>query len=419
MAAFNYHQLIRQVPPHTWQFYFRSRKIALPDGFAWDMPVPKLTDALIASIEALDAPHAVIIHAELRRVHALATSRGVDALRNVASPDAAIHEDFPQLTSNAERALWVMINWPDLFETAETVHQVNLRVGKRGWKRLQIAPCETLFRGPEDIRALETALAEAFTPRKGVPRACQIDMLDRHLDGGMQLGMLIEDDPQRQLEFGDDNRAHWRDTRPPTRMDLVFYPASGVIDMLASGGAKAQKKVLDHFANHVLKKPVTPQMIKQPMFYLNRLRDGFELFDDSDIDLAACRIEQIRLSQIKLRANVAPHCDYSIKPPTEKDAPDVLACLKAHQIDGRLMSQGFNIQEAVVSLYFLPTEIGKAGRALHIELRQSGVSNLRDMEEADAKLVQALLIAWGVMQPQPIVENASADANTRLTAMQQ
>lgn len=415
MAAFNYHQLIRQVPPRTWQYYFQSRKIALPDDHDWGVPVSKLIETLIVAIDALDALEAKLIHAELRRVHALANSRGVDALRNVAKPDSAVHEDFPQLSSDAERALWVMVNWPDLFETAETVYQVNLRLGRRGWKRLQITPCDTLFRGPDDIKALELALAEAFTPRKGAPRACQIDMLDRHLDGGMQLGMLIEDDPQRQLEFGEDNRAHWRDTRPPTRLDLVFYPASGVIDLLASGGVKAQQKVLTQFAKHVLKKPIDPQKIKQPMFYLNRLRDGFELFDDSQVDLAAYRVDHIRWSQAKLRAIAAPHCDYSIKPPTDKVAPDVLACLKAHQIDRRLMSHGFNIQEAVVTLYFLPAELGKAGRVLHIEIKQSGVSNLRDMEESDAKLVQALLIAWGIMQPVSSAENASDAADTLLT----
>ena len=41
---------------------------------------------------------------------------------------------------------------------------------------------------------------------------------------------------------------------------------------------------------------------------------------------------------------------------------------------------------------------GKASRVLHIDLKQSGISNLRDMEEADARLVESLLRALGVMQ---------------------
>jgi hypothetical protein len=134
------------------------------------------------------------------------------------------------------------------------------------------------------------------------------------------------------------------------------------------------------------------------MFFLNRLRDGFELFDNSECDLAAHRVEHIRLSQAKVRAIHPPICDYLIKPPGEKDAPDVLACLTAQQISPILMGQDFNIIDAVVSLYFEPVQPGKASRVLHVDLKQSGISNLRDMEEADARLVESLLRALGVMQ---------------------
>lgn len=62
------------------------------------------------------------------------------------------------------------------------------------------------------------------------------------------------------------------------------------------------------------------------------------------------------------------------------------------------MGSCFNIVEATVSLHFLPDLPGKSGRTLHAELRQNGISNLRDLEENDVKLVEALLCAWGVMQ---------------------
>jgi len=84
------------------------------------------------------------------------------------------------------------------------------------------------------------------------------------------------------------------------------------------------------------------------------------------------------LSQAKVRAIHPPICDYLIKPPGEKDAPDVLACLTAQQISPILMGQGFNIIDAVVSLYFEPVQPGKASRVLHVDLKQSGISNLRD-----------------------------------------
>lgn len=398
MAAFNYRQLIHQVPPRTWRFYFQSRKIDLPDDHDWSMPSSKLIPALVEAINGLNSKLSKRTYSELRRVHDMSSQRGIDAFRNSAKPDATLHDDLPQLSSDAERALWVMANWPELFAAAEAIHHVNQRVGKRGWKRLHVPPSENLYRDPEDVRALELALANAFTPRKGTQRACQIDSLDRHLDGGLQMGILIEDNAQRQLEFADDNRAHWRDVRPPMSMDVVIYPASGVIDILAPGGAKIQNAVLSHLGKHIFRKVLQPQSIKRPMFFLNRLRDGFDLFDDSQIDLGTHRVEHIRLSQAKVRSSLSPHCDYIIKPPGDKDAPDVVDCVKSHRVDQSFMSQGFNIVEAVITLYFLPVENSKASRVLHIDLKQAGVSNLRDMDEADAKLVEALLTAWSVMQ---------------------
>lgn len=398
MAAFNYRQLIRQVPARTWQFYFQARKIDLPVDHDWAMPVEKLAKRLIAAVEALETDRTKTILDELRRVHTFANRRGIYALRNAAMPGAALHDDFHELTSDAERALWVMTNWPELFGVADAFLAVDLRIGARGWKRLKIPPCEHLFRDREDIDALRLALATAFTPRKGTPRACQIETLDRHLDGGVQLGILIEDNPQRQLEFGADDLTHWRDTRPPMTIDLVLYPASGVIDILGPGGQKMRTTVLALFGTHILKKAIQPQAVAQPMFFLNRLRDGFELFDDSEVDLVAHRVEHIRCSQARVRSTQAPSCDYIIKPPGEMEAPDALACPRLHQVDQRLMSQGFNLIEAVVTLYFLPTGKARKGRVLHIELKQGGISNLRDMTEDDAKLAEALLQAWGVME---------------------
>ncbi|MCB1943744.1 MAG: hypothetical protein KDI53_17145 [Candidatus Accumulibacter sp.] len=398
MAAFNYHQLVRLVPARTWQFYFEARKIDLPVDHDWAMPFELLVKGLIVALEALDADLARTIYAELRRVHTLANRRGMFALRNAARPEAALHEDFAQLTSDAERALWTMLQWPDLFDTADAFLSVDLQIGVRGWKRLKISPCDQIFRGPEEINALRLALASAFTPRKGTLRACEIVTLDRHLDGGVQFGILIEDNPQRKAEFGDDDRVRWRDIRPPESMDVVIYPASGVIDILAPGGERTRKILLTHFAQHVFKRTIQPQAIAQPMFFLNRLREGFELFDDSEVDLAAHRVEHIRLSQVRVRSKLAPSCDYLIKPPGAKDAPDVLACVQSQGLEQTLMRSAFNIVEATVTLHFLPVGTKKRGRAAHIELKQGGISNLRDLTEDEAKLAEALLQAWGVME---------------------
>ena len=46
MAAFNYRQLIRQIPARTWEFYFQSRKLELPGELAGDKLVSTVIDIM-------------------------------------------------------------------------------------------------------------------------------------------------------------------------------------------------------------------------------------------------------------------------------------------------------------------------------------------------------------------------------------
>jgi hypothetical protein len=110
----------------------------------------------------------------------------------------------------------------------------------------------------------------------------------------------------------------------------------------------------------------------------------------------------MRLSECKVRSITLPQCDYLIKPVAGRDAPDALACIRA-QKNETLMGQGFNIIDAVVTVYFLAPVGERVGRVLHIGLKPVGISNLRDMDEVDAQFAQALMRALGVMQDPPKV----------------
>ena len=400
MAAFNYRDLVRLIPPRSWQFYFNARFIELPKGAAWDQTVESLQTPILVALEDLTDAKQVAIYAELRRVKALADLRGIQALRNSVPLGDAMLEDFEHHVSDAERALWAMSNWPTRFAIAEAFINADVDVGKRIWRRIHFPPGQVLHCTPADIDPLRQALAEAFTPRKGRPRACEIDVLTRHLDGGVQFDIRVEDDLQRNLEFGADDRTLWRDIRPPLRMTVIIYPDSGVMDLLVFGGEKARKKILAPLGTHVFKRPIEPVAVPQPLFLLNRLREGVNPDEHSGLDLRDHGVEKVRLSECRVRSTMPPLCDYQIKPPADKNEPDALDCAQSQHTQ-TLLSGGFNIISAAVSLYFDPVGDSKKGRTLHIGLKPTGISNLSDMEEADARLAETLMLALGVMQDPP------------------
>lgn len=398
MTAFNPRYLARQVPASTWRSYLISRSIAIPESFDWSAEEKAFSDALIGLFEGLKPAHQVRLHAELRRVHALSTAKGMDAFLNASDQDSTLREELASLRNDAERALWVLVHWMNTFLTAEVMLQFDLGVGKRSWKRQAIQVSELVSRDPADIEGLQAALSAVLSQRKGPRRACQVDVCDRHLDGGVQVSVYLEDDPNDLVEFVEEGMCR-RTTRPVAHLALVYYSDSGLVDSVGRGGAKVHRALVTLFARHLLGQEVRPEAVKQPMFFLNRLRYGLDLPEDSDIDPAALGIEHIRLRRARLRSTRAPIGDFWVGASTEPTEPCALGMSRAHLRDRDLFRGPFNLVEALVTVYFRAPGAGKRGRVLNIELKQSGISNLQDMEEGDAKLAERLLRAWRVCQP--------------------
>jgi hypothetical protein len=398
MTAFNPRHLVREIPARTWQAYLTSRSVAIPEAFDWDVDETVFCEALIALLERLEPGQQARLQAELRHVHALATTRGMDAILNASDNAAAIREDVALLRNPAERALWVLVHWPDTFMGAEALLRFDLGVGKRSWKRQTINVTAPVSREAVDVSALEQALSGVLSRRKGPRRACRVDICDRHLDGGVQVSVYLEDDPNDLVEFVGDGMRR-RTTRPATNLALVYYPDSGLVDTVGRGGARVHQPLVALFARHLLKQEVEPQAVRQPMFHLNRLRHGLELPEGSDLDLAAYGVERIRLRQARLRSTQAPVCDLWVSVPADGSTTCALSASSEHLGDQDVFHGPYNIIEALISITFVPTEPGKRGRVLNIDLKQSGISNLRELDEADAQLAEWLLRAWRVSEP--------------------
>lgn len=73
------------------------------------------------------------------------------------------------------------------------------------------------------------------------------------------------------------------------------------------------------------------------------------------------------------------------------------------------MRRGFAISEAIIAIHFAPSAPSKAGRVLVLRLKRDGVSNLPDLDPADAALVTRLLAAWGVSDAVPVDDNARVE----------
>lgn len=399
MSAFNLQHLIREVPGKTWRDYLAARAIEVSPDFDWAAEEVPLAAALMAEFTRIaDHERVAAIHAELRRVHRLGNPKGVYALLNASHNCPELQETFEQLCNPLERALWALVHRPADFPIAERMLQFDRGFGTRAWKRHAIQVSEPVSRQADDVRAFQDKVSQLMSRRKGPQRACQVDICDRFLDGGVQVSLYIEDDPNDVVEFVEADMKR-RTTRPAGSMALVYHPLTGLVDSIGRGGAKVRVGVVTLFAKHLLKRDVKPAEVKQPMFHLNRLRYGLNFLDDRTFDPAAQGVDHIRLRQARLRSTKPPLGDFWVEAPADPDQASAYEFSAAHLGDWDLFRSDFNLIEAVISVQFVPSEPGKAGRVLSIALKHTGVSNLRDLSETDAQFAEALLKALQVSEP--------------------
>jgi len=413
--AFHLKQVLTLASASLWQALFAQNGMqAKPE--VWALEGKALAAALVALMDELaQAQAAVVAHVlvQIQRVHALSVRSGIDALHNVSAPASPLHAAFAALACDQERALWALVHQPEVFGLAELVLGADQRMGKRGWQRLMIPQAEQVFTGSADMAALERTLSELFSKRRQAPRVCEIDAFERHLDGGLQLRILIEDDTQRNLEFGEDDRTHWRSVRPPVAIDLIYLRSSGITDVIAPGGTRVRDQVVSAFGKHVLRQMVTARQVSVPRYLLNRLKQGLVL-PGSPAELArlhplALSIAKVRLLSAKLRAITAPAMDVTFKAPPDASVPDVLEGIASRQLTAPFLGSGFDVIDAVVSVFFIGDGLGKTHKPLHIELKPTGIANLREMEEPDQHLALSLLQLWGVM----LSDQAASEAHDR------
>lgn len=399
MNAFNLNHLIREVPGGAWRDYLAARNIQVSTDFDWMADEVGLAAALREQFRCIEDPERrAAVHAELRRVHTLGSSSGVWAMRNASKNPPEVQEAFEQLANHAERALWMLLHRPDDFHIAERMLRFDHGVRKRGWKRHAIKVTEPVSREAVDQQALQAALSQFMTRRNGPRRICWVESHDRFLDGGVQISVYIEDDPNDELEvIHEDMRRRTR--RPVDNFALVYYPMTGLIDSIGRGGSRIHVGVIKLFAAHLLKRDVQPEAVKQPLFHLNRLRYGFNFPGDAEFSLADHGVDCLQLRRARFESTTPPRGRVTIEMPAAADGADAYAFSQTHLRSEDLFRPDMNLIEVVIGVYHFPTEPGKQGHAFAIELKHTGVSNLQHLAEADAQLAETLLNVMRVSEP--------------------
>jgi hypothetical protein len=310
----------------------------------------------------------------------------------VCSTEAAIVAAFEALESPEERALWLYVNSAAKFNAAVIARWFDEGLTRDSSQRWTLPACPGLTLSDADQSAIAARVASFFLQRFGYGRNYQPYVVPRHLEGSLLFVIDLSDHAS--------NRAVWVNgnlKRGPLILSrtlvLNYHLATGRSETVAPGGEEAQKVLVDAFTEHGLKKKGTAKKITRETYRLESLRNGVDIFDRESIGLDQPRLKSIAVLEMEsgLRST------FEVMGRGNQASADQL--VKAAYPTDDPLNRKWLIVGAHIELPFYP-EAGHGStqqKTLRLSFNRKGQANLHKFSQAERKLIEPLLVEWGLV----------------------
>lgn len=402
----NFRGFLRNLPVNTdlMREFLAEHLFDAKDAVDWSADEPTLAAALADAIEA--HPDTAVrddLIAALEQVAQLADGPGTRQMLTVCGTDPKIAAAFQSLESPEERALWLYVHAPGKFNEAVVARLFDDGLTRDSSQRWTLPAYPDLHLDEAVQNAIAAAVAGFYLKRFGYGRNHKPYVVPRHLEGAILFVIDLADHAC--------NRAVWVNghlRRGPLILSrtlvLNYQLATGRTETVAPGGADAHKVLVEAFAEHGLKKKGVAKRITRQTYRLNALRDGVDIFDREAIG-----IEQPRLKSIAtLHLETGVRSTHEVMGRGNRASVEKLLDV-VYPSDNPLKRQ-WQIVGALIELPFYP-EAGRGGekkKTLPVRFNRKGQANLHKFTEEERKLIEPLLVEWGLVeapkveQPAPI-----------------
>src|SRR5690606_6207413 len=328
--------------------------------------------------------------AQLLRVAGLSDEAARRAIYEVAAFDFdALMPMLRQQQSDLQRAFWLYVHHPRLFEQACD----NLFFERYAHKAQQhdLGICVEPDVTEEALESFCRAMCEFYQKTHGNGEH-GVPYVLRRASQNILLTLHLKDLPMLRLEF-DGMDLHRRLGSPDFVLALEYCPRTGVVRSLVAGGAKYHQALLQAFAEHILHaSAVDVQRLRPPSLDLSPLRLGVQVpkaIDDGFVQL-----------QVKSLALLSPQGDLRLQ-------ATALGASKNQCVTERLgdyfaqenpLDQGWTITAAQINLYYPPPPHLSRRKVITIEVTSKGRLNLHKYDEALQAQLEGYLVEIGILQ---------------------
>lgn len=405
----NFRGFLRNLPVNTdlMRQFLAEHLFDAKGAVDWSADEPVLAAALADAIEAYwDAAVRDDLIAALEQVAQLADGPGTRQMLTVCGSDPKIAAAFQNLESPEERALWLYVHAPEKFSEAVVARLFDDGLTRDSSQRWWLPACPGLQLNEEAQNTIAAAVAGFYQKRFGYGRNYKPYVVPRHLEGAILFVIDLSDHAC--------NRAVWVNghlRRGPLILSrtlvLNYQLATGRAETVAPGGANAHEVLVGVFTEHGLKMKGAVKRIARQTYRLSALRDGVDIFDR-----AAIGIEQPRLKSI-----ATLHLETGLRSTHEVmgrgNRASVEKLLDVVYPSDNPLKRAWQIVGAQIELPFYPEE-GHGGtikKTLRLRFNRKGQANLHKFTEEERKLIEPLLVEWGLVDVPKAEQPVPAEAD--------
>lgn len=385
-----YDDILLNLPvDQTLQQFVMDRGLPLPDDVDWEDQTATSTRLVEAVQQWADISERDAMIAELHRVASLSDETSRRAIYEVAAFELdALMPMLRQQQSDLQRAFWLYVHHPRLFEQASDSLFFERYAHKAQQHDLGI--CVEPDVTGEALELFCRAMCKFYQANHGNGEH-GVPYVLRRASQNILLTLHLKDLPMLRLEFeGMDLRR--RLGSPDFVLALEYCPRTGVVRSLVAGGAKYHQALLQAFAEHILHaSAIDAQRLRPPSLDLSSLRLGVQVpkaIEDGFVQL-----------QVKSLTLLSPQGDLRLQATAQGARKDqcVTELLGDYFAQENPLDQGWTITAAQINLYYPPPSGLSRRKVITIDVTSKGRLNLHKYDEALQAQLESYLVDIGIL----------------------
>jgi hypothetical protein len=360
---------LRLTPNEVLREYFRRKHLLADIDFDWRGETN--IDPIAQALDELPEKQRTDVEAQFRQVNEMACEMGVRVLLEEAgSPfhNIDLSGAFEQMKNHYERAFWVFLNHPLVFEIASELAYMD-RIGS--WRQRYVGEGLAPAIDAEDLENLAAAVSD-FYKKQGRGHHCKVDNYLRDKPERHCYFAYPEDYATTDIGYDEEGAfLHWP-RRPAFEVIFVYKPENGLLEVSAKGKKDEIEKLQEIFCRTILGLDGLPD-IKARHFDLTQLKDKSFAFVREPQD----GVEKVTLKMLRLDLPGIDNRRITLEARPYKEEQPVHTLIEKALNKANVSLESATVAKARLQFKFAPVA-GKRGKTLTFEISVPDRCTLKD-----------------------------------------